>query len=151
MDSLLLEDQEQVAVYDNEEEREKLYNTVLQNICSTLDSISKLEHDTKKATTCLQVELESKQAKENELKEKFQKFQNDIIAKARLSTRNDILNSTIIAEFGKDEKLVSGCRSNSYSILVLFVLLHGTDNTHNIYLYTYKRLHHDRNVKQSMK
>ena len=99
---LPLEDQE-LFPNDDEREREKLYHTVLQNIDATLSSISNLELDTHRVTISLRSELASKQAKENELKQKFQGFQKDIITKANLSAKNETLNPKMIAEFEVDE------------------------------------------------
>ena len=103
----LLRYNEGESTIGNEEEREKLYRTVLHKVQATLDSISKLQLDAENATASLQSEFESKQAKEHELTEKFLKFQKEIIAKAKLPAKNDNFNPTVLAEFEEDERVVS--------------------------------------------
>ena len=103
----LPENDEEESTFGNEEEREKLYQTVLHKVQATLDSISRLQLDAENSTASLQSEFESKQAREHELTEKFHKFQKDIIAKAKLSAKNDSINPTVVAEFEEDERVVS--------------------------------------------
>lgn len=101
---------------DNNEEKKKLYMTVIQNIKKNLDSTSKLELDAQKATVNLQSKLGTKLKKESELTELFRTFKNQIIAKAISSnnkasnngsgsnTTNTTLNESVLIEFEKEEE-----------------------------------------------
>jgi hypothetical protein len=111
---------------ENDEEKEKIYLKVIQNIKNTLDSTAKLEQDAQEAGSNLRSKLGDKLSKESELTDSLTKYKNDVISKAMPSTRvQNCLSESVLADFEREEAKVN----NHLSIYHQICFMHSAHST----------------------
>ncbi len=91
---------------NGDEEKNKLYRGVIQNIKRVIERATQFEVDAEKLINNLKSKLEMKQKKEREFFEAFKKLRHGVIAKAKSRSSSDKgngLDQSSIAEFEEEE------------------------------------------------